>query len=119
MVIVITGVLWLAQLGTARYLSAQFRSSIEKSVAASVQTGLDGYFVDPRRGNLSGHPARLDSAEPGFCSEKRRCFENVLPGGIVDLWEKTGPLEYKGPADGGRTWRYVPETGQFLPAREK
>ncbi len=113
LVLLLFGVLWLVELRTVDLLRTEFKNSYEKTVASSVQIGLLTYFVDPKRGNLKQYPSVLDPSDAGPCTVKRRCFENVLPGGITVQWKKTAALEYRGSSDKRHIWKYNPAAGEF------
>ncbi len=117
-VLLLFGILWLVQLFAYGFLRKQFMATYEKNIASSVQVGIVNYFVDPKRGDLKSYPPSLDREDPGLCSAKKPCFQNVLTGGITTLWQKNSAMKYRGPGENGHQWKYDPAQGHFGIIRE-
>lgn len=114
MVIVILGI--LATVAIPKYfdLQSQAETAAEKGVVGGVRAGIATYHANACAGGTCAYPATLDSAATAVCSSSALpCFDTVLDqGGISDSsWEKTGALEYTGPAGG--VYTYTPASGKF------
>jgi hypothetical protein len=118
-VLLAAAVLWLVQLKATGLIRSRFMDALEKNIASSVQVGIVAYFVDPKRGNLKSFPERLDGEDSGKCEPERKCFDDVLPGGVTAAWKKVSSFIYQGPTGTGAQWRYEPRSGNFTALRDR
>lgn len=92
--------------------------AIEEVSLMTIRLGLEGYFVDPRRGQRRRYPPELDHAKPGACTPQNRCFDSVVKKGLRRDWVKLEVHKYRSPVSATNEWTYFPEKGVFLKTRD-
>ena len=115
---IVAGILGLVSVHCYEKMEQTAFLAIEEVSSLAIRIGLEGYFVDPERGQRKRYPPELDRAKPGACTPQNRCFDFVVSKGIRRDWVKLEGHKYRSPVSMTNEWTYNPEKGLFLKTRE-
>lgn len=115
LVLLIAGLIATQAIRVFEDLSQEVKRAEELGTVLRVRTGIEGFFIDPARGNKKAYPSALDHASLGSCSIGNPCFDGVLSsGGQTTGWRKLEEKIYSSESSLTNQWRYYSETGAFV-----